>query len=89
MAAAMSSGARSTRLKKEASAVLNGMGLSLSDAIRLMLVRVARKGRCRSRFACRTGDGEAMLAAERGEVVEFGSVGALFDDLNDCAGPSR
>nr|WP_207791250.1 type II toxin-antitoxin system RelB/DinJ family antitoxin [Sphingosinicella soli] len=28
-------------MKKEASAVLAGMGLSVSDAIRLMLVRVA------------------------------------------------
>jgi DNA-damage-inducible protein J len=71
-------------VKREASAVLAGMGLSLSDAIRLMLVRVAAERALP--FAVRLPNAatrEATRAAERGEVVRFDSVEALIDDLND------
>ena len=34
------------RLKKEAAAVLNEIGLTLSDAFRLMVTRIARKSGC-------------------------------------------
>lgn len=71
-------------VKREASTVLAGMGLSLSDAIRLMLVRVAAERALP--FAVRLPNAttrEAMRAAERGEVVRFDSVEALIDDLND------
>jgi DNA-damage-inducible protein J len=71
-------------VKRQASTVLAGMGLSLSDAIRLMLVRVAAERALP--FAVRLPNAEtreAMRAAERGEVVRFDSVEALIDDLND------
>ena len=56
----------------------------MSDAIRLMLVRVAAERALP--FAVRLPNAatrEAMQAAERGEVVRFDSVEALIDDLND------
>ena len=71
-------------VKREASMVLAGMGLSLSDAIRLMLVRVAAERALP--FTVRLPNAAtrgAMQAAERGEVVRFDSVEALIDDLND------
>jgi DNA-damage-inducible protein J len=73
-------------VKREASAVLAGMGLSLSlsDAIRLMLVRVAAERALP--FAVRLPNAatrDAMRAAARGEVVRFDSVEAMMDDLDD------
>ena len=71
-------------LKKEASAVLAAMGLSLSDAIRMMLVRVAAERALP--FEARLPNREtrdAMAAAERGEGARFASVAALMADLND------
>ena len=37
------------KLKREACAALDGMGLSLSDAVRLLLVRVAAERLCLSK----------------------------------------
>lgn len=71
-------------LKKEASAVLAGMGLSLSDAIRMMLTRVAAERALP--FEARLPNREtrdAMAEAERGEGVRFASVAGLMADLND------
>lgn len=71
-------------LKKEASAVLAAMGLSLSDAIRMMLVRVAAERALP--FEARLPNREtrdAMAAAEHGEGASFASVAALMADLND------
>ena len=71
-------------LKKEASAVLAGMGLSLSDAIRMMLTRVAAEQALP--FEARLPNREtrdAMAAVERGEGARFASVAALMADLND------
>lgn len=71
-------------LKREAKAVLAGMGLSMSDAIRLMLVRVAAERALP--FAVRApnqASRNAMRAAERGEVARFDTVAALMDDLKD------
>lgn len=73
-------------LKKEATAVLNGMGLSVSDAIRLMLVRVVEERTLPFRIGVPNPETrQALLAARRGEVATFGSVEALFDDLNDTS----
>lgn len=72
------------RVKKEAIAVLNGMGLSVSDAIRMMLIRVAEEQAMP--FSLRvpnTTTRKAMQAAQEGEGAEFASVEALFADLND------
>ena len=72
-------------VKREASAVLAGMGLSMSDAIRLMLVRVAAERALP--FAVRVPNEatqEALRAAAGGEVSRFDSVAALMDDLNSA-----
>jgi DNA-damage-inducible protein J len=71
-------------LKKEASAVLAGMGLSVSDAIRMLLVRIAAEKALP--FEVRVPNSEtqaAILAAQRGEVARFDSVAGLMADLND------
>lgn len=71
-------------LKKEAAAVLSKMGLSVSDAIRMMLVRVAAEHALP--FDVRTPNKEtekALRAARAGDVARFDSVSALMADLND------
>ncbi len=73
-----------SKLKKKASAVLSGMGLSVSDAIRIMLVRVVAEQALP--FEIRTPNREtqeAMQAAQRSEVARFNSVADLMSDLND------
>jgi DNA-damage-inducible protein J len=71
-------------LKKEATAVLAGMGLSVSDAIRMMLVRVAAERALP--FEVKTPNREtqaALRAARDGDVARFGSVAALMADLGE------
>ncbi|MCE7028574.1 type II toxin-antitoxin system RelB/DinJ family antitoxin [Jiella avicenniae] len=71
-------------LKKQASAVLSQMGLSVSDAIRLMLVRVAADQALP--FDVRVPNAEtreALAAAERGETKSFATIESLMADLND------
>lgn len=68
--------------KQEATAVLAGMGLSVSDAIRLMLAKVARERTLP--FDVRP-NGEtiaAMEEARRGNLPSFASVSDLMADLN-------
>jgi DNA-damage-inducible protein J len=70
-------------LKKEATAVLAKMGLSVSDAIRMMLVRVAAEHALP--FEVRSPNKEtekALRAARRGDAVRFDSVAKLMADLN-------
>ena len=60
------------------------MGLAISDAIRLKLVRVAAEKALR--FDVRTPNAmtqAALDAAVRGEVTKVGSFEALLADLND------
>ena len=69
-------------VKEEAAAVLREMGLTVSDAVRLMLVRVAREKRLP--FDVRTPNAatrEAMGELEAGEKARFAGVGALMADL--------
>lgn len=71
-------------LKRNATAVLAGMGLSVSDAIRLMLVRIAAERALP--FEVRVPNERtqtAIGAAKRGEVARFADVATLMDDLND------
>lgn len=71
-------------LKQEATAVLSSMGLSVSDAIRLMLVRVAADKALP--FDLRAPNAEtqaAMRDIQKGKVTRFDSVSALMADLND------
>ena len=70
-------------LKREASAVLAGMGLSVSDAIRLMLVRVASDKNLP--FDIRVPNATtqaAILDASEGRVERFASVADLMAALN-------
>ena len=70
-------------LKKEASAVLSGMGLSVSDAIRLMFVRVAADKALP--FDLRMPNAEtqaAMRDAREGRVTRVTNVAALMADLD-------
>jgi DNA-damage-inducible protein J len=71
-------------LKRDASAALADMGLTISDAIRLMLVRVAAEKALP--FDVRTPNATtraAIAAADRGELVRFESVDTALADLND------
>jgi DNA-damage-inducible protein J len=71
------------KLKSEASAVLAAMGLTVSDAFRMMLVRVAREKALP--FEPLVPNAEtiaAMKAARRGESKEIGSLDDLLIDLH-------
>ena len=69
--------------KAEASAVLASKGLSLSDAIRLMLKRVvAEKALPFEPLIPNAETIDAIMEARRGELVKVGSVDNLFRDLN-------
>jgi DNA-damage-inducible protein J len=71
-------------LKKDATAVLAGMGLSVSDAIRLLLVRVAADKAMP--FDLRVPNAEsqaAMRDIREGKVTRFNNVAALMANLND------
>ncbi len=70
-------------LKARATAVLAEMGLSVSDAIRLMLVRVAAEEALP--FEVKTpnaGTRAAMKAAKAGKTVSVGNLDDLMADLN-------
>jgi len=69
-------------LKREATTVLSGMGLSVSDAIRLLLVRVASEKALP--FDVRVPNAKtraAMREAREGKVERFDSIDALMADL--------
>lgn len=72
------------KLKSEAVSVLNGMGLSVSDAIRLTLIRIVEDQAMP--FLPRVPNAEtqkAMHAAHEGAGKSFSSVEDLFLDLQD------
>ena len=69
-------------IKEEAAAVLAAMGLTLSDAVRLLLTRVAReKALPFAPLIPNTVTIEAMKEARKGGLSRFDSVEALMDDL--------
>ena len=69
--------------KSEAAAVLAAMGLSLSDAFRLLLRRVAaEKALPFEPLAPNAETIEAMKAARRGELVTAGHPSNLLASLN-------
>jgi DNA-damage-inducible protein J len=71
------------RIKREASAVLAAMGLTVSDAFRLMMVRIARdKALPFEPLVPNAETIEAMKAARRGDVVVAGSPDKLLGSLN-------
>ena len=71
------------RVKKEAAAVLASIGLTVSDAFRLMMVRIATEKRLPFEPLVPNAETvEAMRAARRGDLVTVGSVDDLVADLN-------
>ena len=72
------------QVKNQAAAVLKTMGLTVSDAFRLLLVRVAAEKTLP--FEIRTPNPKtvaAMEAARRGELVTAGSSDDLLASLNE------
>ena len=70
-------------VKEEAAAVLAAMGLSVSDAVRLLLTRVAREKALP--FAPLVPNAETVAAireARAGNLPRFEDVQGLLDDLN-------
>lgn len=70
-------------VRKEAAVVLAAMGLTISDAVRLLLTRVAHETALP--FAPLVPDAatiEAMREARRGNLPRFATVEAFFDDLH-------
>jgi DNA-damage-inducible protein J len=73
-------------LKRQAGKVLKEMGLTFSDAVRLMLIRVVEDRALPFALRAPNPVTEAALAsAERGEGARFTSVSALMADLTDDA----
>jgi DNA-damage-inducible protein J len=72
--------------KIEAAAVLKAMGLTVSDAFRLMMVRIAKdKALPFEPLVPNEETIEAMKAARRGELVSVGAPADLIGSLNaDC-----
>ena len=71
-------------VKEEASVVLAAMGLSVSDAVRLLLTRVAREKALP--FAPLIPNAEtiaAMKEARAGNLAGFDDVESLLDDLHE------
>lgn len=70
-------------IKEEATAVLQAIGLTVSDAVRLMLTRVARdKALPFEPLTPKESTIAAMRAARAGDVKGFESVEALMEDLH-------
>jgi DNA-damage-inducible protein J len=71
------------RIKEEAAAVLAAMGLTVSDAFRLMMVRIAKdKALPFEPLVPNAETVEAMKAARRGDLVAVGSPDKLLASLN-------
>ncbi len=71
------------KTKQEAVAVLDAIGLTVSDAFRLMMVRIAAEKRLP--FEPLVPNAEtvaAMEATRRGDLVTVGNVNDLMADLN-------
>ena len=70
-------------VKEEAAAVLAAMGLTVSDAVRLLLTKVAEeKALPFAPLVPSEVTIDAMREARRGNLPRFGSVQALLDDLH-------
>jgi DNA-damage-inducible protein J len=71
------------RIKKQAAAVLGSMGLTVSDAFRMMLVKVAKeKVLPFEPFVPNKTTVRAMRDARKGRLPKFRGVDALMTDLN-------
>ncbi|MCY3828071.1 MAG: type II toxin-antitoxin system RelB/DinJ family antitoxin [Rhodospirillaceae bacterium] len=71
------------KVKEEATAVLGAIGLTASDAFRLMMVRIAAERRLPfDPLVPNDETVEAMKAARRGDLAAVGGVEELMADLN-------
>ncbi len=71
------------RIKTEAAAVLAAMGLTVSDAFRMMMVRIAaEKALPFEPLVPNSETVEAMKAARRGDLVTVGTAADLLTSLN-------
>ena len=72
--------------KSEATAVLRAMGLTVSDAFRLMMLRIAKEKALPFELLVPNEETiEAMKAARRGELATAGTPDKLLASLNaDC-----
>ncbi len=71
------------RIKEEAAAVLSAMGLTVSDAFRLMMTRIAaEKALPFEPLVPNAETIEAMRESRKGGLPRFQSVEALLADLN-------
>ena len=70
-------------VKEEAAAVLAAIGLTVSDAVRLLLTRVAQEKRLPfAPLVPNEATIEAMKEARKGGLPRFENVQALMDDLH-------
>jgi len=70
-------------VKEEAATVLAAMGLTVSDAVRLLLTMVAREHALPFDPLIPNAETiEAMKEARRGHLPSFATVGELMADLN-------
>jgi DNA-damage-inducible protein J len=70
--------------KEKAARALEAMGLSVSDAIRLLMIRVAQEKRLPFEIKIpKPGTIQAMQELETGKGKRFDTLDALFDDLNE------
>jgi len=70
-------------VKEEAAAVLASMGLTVSDAVRLLLTRVAKEHALPFDPLIPNAETvEAMKEARRGKLTSFENVDALMADVN-------
>jgi DNA-damage-inducible protein J len=71
-----------TATKERAEHALNAMGLSISDAIRLLMLRVANEKRLPFEVKVpNAATRDAIAELETGKGVKFNSVDALMADL--------
>lgn len=71
------------RVKEEAAAILGAAGLTVSDAVRMMLVRtVAERALPFDPLVPNADTVEAMKAARKGDLVTVGTADDLLADLH-------
>lgn len=71
------------QVKAEAEAVLASIGLTVSDAFRLMMIRIAKEKKLPFELLIPNEETiEAMKAARSGELIEVGSIDNLFAEIN-------
>ena len=71
------------KIKEEAAAVLAEVGLTVSDAFRLMMLRIAAEKRLPFEPLVPNEETvEAIEAARRGELIAVGGLSDLVADLN-------